>query len=208
MSESQPWVRRALRRPAVLVPLALGVGVLLVLALAAFEPWTLFTDETVDEALPTVTAPLTPEPGTPGPSPSELAPSAPVPSESASPPAPSPEPEHPVLARGSFISHEHSTSGDVRILELADGSRVLRVEGLDTSNGPDLHVWITDAPVVEGRGGWFVFDDGAYVDLGELKGNQGNQNYALPDDVDLDQLTSVSIWCQRFHVSFGAAALA
>ena len=90
-----------------------------------------------------------------------------------------------------------------------EASRVIGLErqGLDTSNGPDLRVWITDAPVIQGRDGWFVFDDGAYVDLGPLKGNQGNQNYALPAGVDLGQLTSVSIWCQRFRVSFGAAAL-
>ena len=85
---------------------------------------------------------------------------------------------------------------------------MLRLEGLDTSNGPDLHVWLTDAPVLEGRAGWFVFDDGAFVDLGELRGNQGDANYPLPADVDLEDLTSVSIWCERFAVSFGAAELA
>ena len=52
-----------------------------------------------------------------------------------------------------------------------------------------------------------MFDDGRYVDLGELKGNIGSSNYPLPPDVDLAALTSVSIWCDRFDVSFGAAAL-
>ena len=56
--------------------------------------------------------------------------------------------------------------------------------------------------------GWRVFDDGAYVDLGSLKGNKGNQNYPIPADVDLSDLTSLSIWCDRFDVSFGAAELA
>ena len=53
-----------------------------------------------------------------------------------------------------------------------------------------------------------MFDDGRQVDLGELKGNIGSSNYVLPADVDLAQLRSVSIWCDRFNVSFGAAALA
>jgi hypothetical protein len=113
-----------------------------------------------------------------------------------------------VVARGTLISHEHATTGEALIIEREDGSRVLRLEGLDTSNGPDLHVWLTDAPVIEGTDGWFVFDDGAYVDLGPLKGNVGNQNYPIPDDVSLEDLTSVSIWCARFAVSFGAAELA
>jgi hypothetical protein len=111
------------------------------------------------------------------------------------------------LATGTFISHEHATSGTVRLLQLADGRRVLRIEGLDTSNGPDLKVWITDQKVVDGPAGWPVFDDGRYVDLGSLKGNKGNQNYVLPDDVRLEGLRSVSIWCDRFNVSFGAAEL-
>jgi hypothetical protein len=95
----------------------------------------------------------------------------------------------------------------VRILQLADETRVLRIEGLDTSNGPDLKVWLTDAPVIDGPDGWFVFDDGAYVDLGSLKGNKGNQNYPIPAEVALADLTSVAIWCDRFNVSFGAAEL-
>ncbi|PXX58414.1 electron transfer DM13 [Nocardia tenerifensis] len=112
-----------------------------------------------------------------------------------------------VLARGSLISHEHDTAGTVVLLRLPDGGRVLRLEDLDTSDGPDLHVWLTDADVVAGKSGWFVFDDGAHVDLGSLKGNRGSQNYAIPADTDLTALTSVTIWCQRFHVSFGAAQL-
>ncbi|MEV4434883.1 DM13 domain-containing protein [Streptomyces sp. NPDC049555] len=111
------------------------------------------------------------------------------------------------LATGRLISHEHATSGTVRILQLPDGSRTLRLEGLSTSNGPALKVLVSDAPVKEGRDGWFVFDDGAHVDLGSLKGNKGDQNYALPAGLDLHRYRSVSIWCDRFDVSFGAAAL-
>jgi hypothetical protein len=121
--------------------------------------------------------------------------------------ATTPVPGPVTLARGELISHEHDTSGSVRILRLADGSRVLRLENLRTSDGPDLRVWVTEAPVRPGRAGWHLFDDGAYVSLGRLKGNLGNQNYALPAEVDLSRFTSVTIWCDRFNVSFGAAQL-
>jgi len=154
--------------------------VLLGVALYLFEPWAAFTDETVDEAAPPAPA-----------------------ASSTQDPKDAPE----TLATGTFISHEHETIGTAEILQLPDGTRTLRIEGLDTSNGPDLKVWLTDAPVIEGTDGWGVFDDGAYVDLGALKGNQGSQNYAIPADADLSSLTSVSIWCDRFNVSFGAAAL-
>jgi hypothetical protein len=172
-----PW-----RRPLVWTLLAAG-AVLAVVALALFQPWKLVVDDRVDEVVP-VAAPPAPQAQEPA------APAEPV-----------------VLARGELISHEHESSGAVVVLELPDGSRVLRLEDLDTSNGPDLQVWITDAPVIEGRDGWHVFDDGRYVDLGELKGNIGSSNYPLPPEVDLTQLSSVSVWCERFAVSFAAAAL-
>ncbi|MGW3727104.1 DM13 domain-containing protein, partial [Streptomyces sp. NPDC000851] len=131
-----------------LVPAVALVGV----GLYWFQPWKLWQDETVQEALPAAT-------GTPAPAPSTSA---------------SPEPAGPVtVARGELISHEHATSGTVTLLRLADGSHVLRLEDLDTSNGPDLRVWLTDAPVKEGQAGWHVFDDGAYESLGRLKGNRG-----------------------------------
>lgn len=173
-----------LRRP--LVRVLIGVGaVLFVAALLVFEPWKLVIDNRVDEAVPVVAA-----------APAVAAPAAPV--------APA---EPVVLARGQFISHEHASTGAVSVLRLPDGSRVLRLEDLHTSNGPLLKVWLTDAPVIPGNAGWHVFDDGRHLDLGELKGNIGSSNYAIPADTDLAGLSSVTIWCDRFAVSFAAAAL-
>lgn len=113
-----------------------------------------------------------------------------------------------VVARGTFVTHEHDTSGSVRVVRLADGTHRLEIEGLDTSDGPDLRVWLTDQAVVAGKAGWQVFDDGRYVELGKLKGNKGDQVYAIPASADLTTLRSVTIWCKRFSVSFGAAQLA
>jgi len=172
------------RRPFLRRPLVLGVlGVFVVFAAAAvfwLQPWKLIVDKTVDEALPTVSAPI-----------------------SAAGPAPEPK----VLAQGRFISHEHATTGGVRLLQLANGQRVLRLDDLDTSNGPLLKVFLSAAPVVDGSDGWRVFDDGRYEDLGELAGNIGSSNYYIPADIDITGLNSVSIWCDRFDVSFGAATL-
>jgi hypothetical protein len=191
-----PPVRRRGRRAALL---AVVGGALAVAALVVFQPWKLVVDEVVDEAAPGPVAS-----GSPGGGPVA---GTGAPTEPASPSA-RPAAATRTLATGSFISHEHRTSGTVRLLALPDGRRVLRLEGLDTSNGPDLKVWVTDQAVVDGPSGWPVFDDGRYVDLGSLKGNKGNQNYAIPADARLDGLRSVSIWCDRFNVSFGAAELA
>lgn len=192
-------IGRLLGKPVVSIALVIGLAGA-GFGLYWFQPWKLFVDETVNEALPG--APEQPQETAPEPA----APEAPA--ESADPGEPA-EPSGPeTLAEGAFISHEHATTGSVRILRLEDDSLVLRLEDLDTSNGPDLKVWITDAPVIEGTDGWGVFDDGRYVSAGKLKGNKGSQNYELPEGTDLAGLTSVSIWCERFSVSFGAAELA
>ena len=112
-----------------------------------------------------------------------------------------------MLARGGFISHDHDSTGMISVLRLPDGSRVLRLEDLRTSNGPLLKVWLSDTAVIEGVAGWRDFDDSRHVDLGGLKGNIGSSYYPIPADVDLAALPSVSIWCDRFDVSFVAATL-
>ncbi|KIF04556.1 electron transporter [Streptomyces sp. RSD-27] len=109
------------------------------------------------------------------------------------------------VANGAFISHEHETTGSVEIQQLADGKATLRLTNLRTSDGPALHVWLSDQPVKKGDGG--NLDDGKHIDLGGLKGNEGNQNYAIPAGTDLNKFTTVTIWCERFSASFGAAAL-
>ncbi|HET6856357.1 MAG TPA: DM13 domain-containing protein [Streptomyces sp.] len=172
----------------VLVAVAVGVGA----GLFWFQPWKLWQDKTVAEALPGVEEPSRAPQAKPG---------------TSSSPSPSAPPGPVTLASGELISHEHATAGTVELVRLADGSHVVRLESLDTSNGPDLRVWLTDAPVKQGRAGWHVFDDGQYVSLGRLKGNKGSQNYTLPEDIDPSRYSSVSIWCDRFDVSFGAAEL-
>ncbi|HJQ43774.1 MAG TPA: DM13 domain-containing protein [Jatrophihabitantaceae bacterium] len=183
------------------VLLAAGVVVLCGIAFGLywFQPWKLWVDDKVNEALPAVVFESAPNVGPPA--------SSGSPTSSASPASTTPTvaagPR--VLSRGSLISHEHSTSGKVTVLAYPDGSRSLAISSLNTSNGPDVHVWLSDQKVT--KDGWHVFDDGRHIDLGGIKGNIGNALYKIPKSADLSTLTSVSIWCERFSVSFGAAEL-
>ncbi len=110
------------------------------------------------------------------------------------------------LVEGSFVDRSHPTSG--RAVVLGDGSeqRFVRFEDFATDNGPDLNVYLTtaDADAETGEFG----RDGTFVDLGDLKGNVGPQNYEIPADVDLAEFDTVVIWCVRFGVAFGAADIA
>jgi hypothetical protein len=109
-----------------------------------------------------------------------------------------------VLASGSFHSVAHGTNGTASIYQLADGKRILRFTNFETSNGPDVRVYLvaandaSDSETVKKAG---------FLELGSLKGNIGDQNYDVPADADLAKYRAVTIWCKRFSVNFGTAPL-
>lgn len=109
------------------------------------------------------------------------------------------------VAAGRFISLEHETRGTALVVETAGGRRFLRFEGFETSDGPDLLVYLsTKEPA--GSDDWYGYD-GDFVDLGALKGNVGDQNYEIPGNVNLDRYSTAVVWCRRFEVGFAAATL-
>lgn len=198
--------RRATAAVAAACLVAAGV------ALAVFKPWLLLVDTTVNDTLPVAAAPA----------PKASSSSAPAPdaSEAASddataaadpqgPATPEAQPAGPALvSTGTFTSHEHTTTGTASIYRLPDGRLQLALADLATSNGPDVRVWLSAGPVVEGFAGWFTAKDHAHLDVAPIKGNLGNQLYDLPEGTDLSQWQSVVLWCEDFSVSFGAAPLA
>ena len=103
---------------------------------------------------------------------------------------------------GTFVSGAHTTTGTATIYKLDDGSRILRLTNFSTSNGPKVHVILADH-TISGND----VENAKSIDLGDLKGNTGNQNYAIPADANLADVKSVAIYCERFHVNFGAATL-
>jgi len=142
-----------------------------------FQPQKLILERTVNEAAPLTSSP-TPTAGTSAATGGDV-------------------------ASGRFRSLEHRTTGTVRVIALPDGGRVLRIENLDTSNGPDLRVYLSELPATFG-----LHDYGErYVELGKLKGNRGDQNYAIPAGTDLLKYRSLVIWCVRFKVGFAVAPL-
>jgi hypothetical protein len=148
-----------------------------------------------------VTVPVATD-GQASPAPSQPLPAAP---QAAAPQAPAPQapppqaaPPQPVaVGSGEFVSGAHATTGSATLIDRPDGSRVLTLTGLMTSPGPDLRVYL-----VPGNGRSV---DGA-VDLGALKGNRGDQEYAVPATASSVR-GAVVIWCRAFTVNFGHAAL-
>ena len=141
-----------------------------------FRPELLFVDQTVNEALPA----------------------------SATATRSSKDAQSSVLATGRFHRVSHDTSGVATIHQLSEGQRLVRLTAFETSNGPDVRVYLvaakdaTDNDTVTRAG---------YIDLGAMKGNKGDQNYEVPAGIDLSQYQSLTIWCRRFGVNFATAPL-
>jgi hypothetical protein len=108
------------------------------------------------------------------------------------------------LESGRFYSILHPTEGTATIFQLGDGTRTLRLTSFRTSNGPDVHVYMVAADDAKDVA---TVEQAGFIDLGVLKGNIGDQNYVIGSEVDLAKYRAVSIWCKRFSVNFGAAAL-
>lgn len=105
------------------------------------------------------------------------------------------EPEILTLATGSFSgSSRYEIVGEATVIGNGTEQRFLRFEDFESSNGPDLKVYLRA-------------ENGDFVSLGDLKGNVGSQNYEVPADVDLGEFPIVQIWCERFGVEFGFAEL-
>jgi hypothetical protein len=116
-------------------------------------------------------------------------------------------PTEPVaLSVGNFtrIDSLHAAEGTATIYQLPDGSHLLRLEEFNATNGPDLFIGLSGHP--EPRDSAELHDQG-YFELERLKGNQGNQNYEIPADLDLSQYQSVVIYCKAFSVVFSTAEL-
>ena len=110
------------------------------------------------------------------------------------------------LYTGLLAARAHPTSGRASIYQTLDGKRDLRLTDFTTSNGPDVHVLLVQS-ADENLKQDFVKGELTSVELGQLRANQGDQNYDVPLSADLSRYDAVAIYCERFHVVFGFAKL-
>lgn len=107
-----------------------------------------------------------------------------------------------IFAQGDSI---YTISGNALVAK-EDGSRILAFTDFSVSNGPDLFVYLVSSENIDNDSVKEAVRAGNFVNLGELKGNIGNQTYTIPEGVDLENVV-VSIWCERFSRNFGMASL-
>jgi hypothetical protein len=110
-----------------------------------------------------------------------------------------------IVATGTFHGAAHQTSGRATVYHTSTGD-VLRITHFKTSNGPNVHVLLIAASDAKDDEN-FLTEKLDRIDLGSLKGNEGDQNYTIPNGTDLSKYKTVSIFCERFNANFGAAPL-
>src|SRR5207244_977732 len=87
-----------------------------------------------------------------------------------------------ILAQGAFRGIAHETKGTATIHRLDGDKRILRLTDFRTSNGPDVHVYLVAAKNPADNAS---VKSAGFIDLGSIKGNEGDQNYTVPADADL-----------------------
>jgi len=110
-----------------------------------------------------------------------------------------------IVATGTFHGAAHKTSGRATVYQSSNGD-ILRLTHFETSNGPNLHVILIAASDAEDNEN-FLDKKVERVELGQLKGNVGDQNYEIPAGTDLSKFKAVSIFCERYNANFGTAPL-
>ncbi|MBI2439672.1 MAG: DM13 domain-containing protein [Candidatus Moranbacteria bacterium] len=89
----------------------------------------------------------------------------------------------------------HPASGFVRLVQNGDET-IVRYEEYKTINGPDVRVYLAND-----------LKASDFVDLGPIKGTEGNINYSVPQGVDISKYRYALTWCEDFAVLFNSADL-
>lgn len=102
-----------------------------------------------------------------------------------------------VLYKGMFSNGPYGTvTGAVSIYRKSDNSFQLGLNSIAVSNGPDLHVYLSQERLPVN-----------FIDLGKLRSTAGNQLYDIKGSPDLNLYRYVLIHCQQYNHLFGSAEL-
>ena len=108
------------------------------------------------------------------------------------------------ILRGNFygVDENHLGVGNAVIIQTQIGEYSLYLENFEVTSGPGLHVILA-----EDNNPYNIATLGDYLDLGELNSTRGDQVYALPNAVNLENYSSVVVYCVPFQAIFAIAPL-
>jgi len=109
---------------------------------------------------------------------------------------PSPVDNNTIAYMGTFVTSAHPTSGNVTVNK---EKTKLNFTNFKSDNAPNLDIYLVSNLSS-------VSDD--YINLGDIKGLDGDYTYDLPANTDYTVYKYVVVWCVDFKVNFGYAILA
>jgi hypothetical protein len=185
-----------------------AIGVLPVLAAIIWGALPALQNTRVDDAAPAGLEAAVPSTTTSAPGPTSAAPTT-AEATTAEPTTAAPTTAAPTtteaaavpveLGSGAMQSLDYQATGTARLIRLEDDSLLVRFEGLDVENGPDYVVYLV--PGTDQRA------PGNGTALGDLQGNQGDQNYAVPAGTPADGPQTILIWCRSFAAPVANASV-
>jgi hypothetical protein len=109
-----------------------------------------------------------------------------------------------VLVVGKFHQVAHKGEGTAAIYLLRGGRRVLRLTEFRTASRSDLLVYLISAPdAMENE----TVKHSEVFSFGSLHNNEGDQEYPVPDELDLTRYHAVTVWSPKYEVNFTTAPL-
>lgn len=119
-----------------------------------------------------------------------------------------PEMNAPITAAtGTFLTLDpiRFARGTATIFQQADNTLLMRFEDFSMPNTLDARVYLS--PASEPQTPDEMFANETAVEVGELRGSMGNQNYTLPNTVDLALVRSVVIYSPQLDLIYTVAPL-
>jgi len=109
-------------------------------------------------------------------------------------------PARPVeVGRAGLVGIEHRAAGTARLIRLADGALLVRLENFDVQPGPDYYVHVV--------AGADMHRPATGSQVARLRGTRGNQNYSLAAGRTVTLPATVLIWCRAFDTPIAAATI-
>lgn len=99
---------------------------------------------------------------------------------------------------GYFEKVDYAVEGGFKLYE-ADNKKILRIENLDITNGPDLYLVLSNKKP--------SFGNNEYKIIEPLKANRGNFNVELKSGIDFSKYKYLLIHCKTFSHTFAAAKI-
>lgn len=108
------------------------------------------------------------------------------------------------LALGRFHPASHKGYGVATVYQRANGTYLLQLNGLHTTDRPDLLLFVISLPDAFDNETVLAADQ---ISLGSLPISGGDQTYALPAKFDPTRYSAVTVWSPKYQVNFTTAAL-